>query len=74
MMKPGVAINKPVKWLTTDFNQFKALHDKVVNTYDGQIQQLFAGAKLKEISQLSNQLAQFETSFNNLRYLGHLNE
>jgi hypothetical protein len=20
MMKPGVAINKPVKWLTTDFN------------------------------------------------------
>jgi hypothetical protein len=27
MMKPGVVINKPVKWLTTNFNIFKALND-----------------------------------------------
>jgi hypothetical protein len=73
-MKPGIAINKPVKWLTTDFNQFKALHENVVSTYDGQIKQLFAGAKLKEISQLNNQLAQFEASFTNLRYLGDLSD
>jgi hypothetical protein len=37
MMQPGVAITKPVKWLTTDFNQLKALHDSVITIIYGQI-------------------------------------
>jgi len=37
MMKPGTAINKPVKWLTTDFNQLKAIHDEVIALNNGQI-------------------------------------
>ena len=37
MMQPGIAINKPVKWLTTDFNQLKALHDNIITIINGQI-------------------------------------
>ncbi len=37
MMQPGVAITKPVKWLTTDFNQLKALYDNVITINNGQI-------------------------------------
>jgi hypothetical protein len=37
MMQPGVAISKPVKWLTTDFNQLKALHDNFITIINGQI-------------------------------------
>jgi hypothetical protein len=37
MMQPGISIIKPVKWLTNDFNQLKALHDKVDTLNNGQI-------------------------------------
>ena len=37
MMQPGVAISQPVKWLTTDFNQLKALHGNVITLNNGQI-------------------------------------
>ena len=37
MMQPGVAITQPVKWLTTDFNQLKELHDNVIIINNGQI-------------------------------------
>ena len=37
MMQPGIQITKPVKWLTTDFNQLKALHDNFITINNGQI-------------------------------------
>jgi hypothetical protein len=37
MMQPGIAIAKPVKWLSTDFNQLKGLHDNVIIINNGQI-------------------------------------
>ena len=37
MMQPGIAITKPVKWLTTDFNQLKALHENIITIINGQI-------------------------------------
>jgi hypothetical protein len=37
MMQPGTPINNPVKWLTTDFNKLKALHDEVITINNGQI-------------------------------------
>ena len=37
MMSPGLAIKKPVKWLTTDFDSLKTLLGKVLSTYNGQI-------------------------------------
>jgi hypothetical protein len=49
MMQPGVAIDRPVKWLTADYNALKALHDNVININNGKIKNLFANAKLVEI-------------------------
>jgi hypothetical protein len=37
MMKPGVVINKPVKWITTGFNKLMALHHEVKTLNEGQI-------------------------------------
>ena len=37
MMQPGIAISKPVKWLTIDFVQLKTLHDNVIIINNGQI-------------------------------------
>ena len=37
MMQPGVAIAKPVKWLTSDINQLKALYDDFIIINNGQI-------------------------------------
>ena len=56
MTQKEVAINKPVKWLTTDFNQLKILHDDSTKIYNVQIKELFAKAKLVEIFQLSSSL------------------
>ncbi len=56
MTQKEVAISKPVKWLTTDFNQLKTLHDDSTKIYNVQIKELFAKAKLVEIFQLSNSL------------------
>ncbi len=49
MMQPGVVIDRPVKWLTVDYNALKALYDNVININNGQIKNLFANAKLVEI-------------------------
>ncbi len=49
MMQPGVAIDRPVKWLTADFNALKALYDNVIKINNSKIKQLFANAKLLEI-------------------------
>ena len=49
MMQPGIAILKPVKWLTTDFNQLKTLHDNVIIINNGQIKYLYSEAKLVEL-------------------------
>ena len=35
MMQPGIAINRPVKWLTADYNSLKALNDSVTTLYNG---------------------------------------
>ena len=37
MMQPGIEISTPVKWLTTDFNKLKALHDNAITLNNGQI-------------------------------------
>jgi len=37
MMKPGVVINKPVKWLTADFNKLRGLYHEVKKLNEGQI-------------------------------------
>ena len=37
MMKPGIAIHRPVKWLSTDFNKLAALHQEVKTLNEGQI-------------------------------------
>jgi hypothetical protein len=37
MMKPGVVINKPVKWLTADFNKLKVRYHEVKTLNEGQI-------------------------------------
>jgi hypothetical protein len=42
MMKPGVALNKPVKWLTSDFNKLKSLQQEVKALNDGQIKLLYS--------------------------------
>ncbi len=49
MMLPGIAINKPVKWLTTDFNSLKALHGNSITLNNGQIKSLVSNAKLLEL-------------------------
>ncbi len=49
MMQPGIAINKPIKWLTTDFNHLKELHDDFITIYNGQIKQFYSEAKLLEL-------------------------
>ena len=49
MMQPGVAINKPVKWLSADFNQLKALYDNSITLNNGQIKLLLSNAKLLEL-------------------------
>ena len=35
MMQPGLTITKPVKWLSTDFNHLKGLHDNVIVINNG---------------------------------------
>jgi hypothetical protein len=37
MMQPGLAIDRPVKWLTADFNKLKQLNDSFLAVYNGQI-------------------------------------
>jgi hypothetical protein len=37
MMQPNITITKPVKWITTDYNQLKSLHDEVIAINNGQI-------------------------------------
>ena len=49
MTQQQVLLNKPVKWLTTDYNQLKRVHDEALSIYNGQIKQLFTDAKLVEI-------------------------
>ena len=49
MMQPGIAINKPIKWLVTDFNHLKRLHDDLLTIYNGQIKQFYSEAKLLEL-------------------------
>ena len=49
MTQQQVLLNKPVKWLTTDYNQLKRVHDEGLSIYNGQIKQLFTDAKLVEL-------------------------
>jgi hypothetical protein len=54
MMQPRVAIDKPVKWLTSDYNALKFLHDNVVDLNDTLVKKLFIDAKLLEIYDLAD--------------------
>ena len=74
MTQQQVLLNKPVKWLTTDYNQLKRVHDEALSIYNGQIKQLFTDAKLVELFQLSNSLVQYRDCFENLKYLCNLSE
>ena len=49
MMQPGIAINKPVKLLTTDFNSLKAVRGNSITLNNGQIKSLVSNAKLLEL-------------------------
>ena len=56
MMQPEVVIDKPVKWLTADYNALKLLHNKVVELNDRLVKKLIVEAKLLEIFELSDKL------------------
>ena len=43
-MQPDIAIEKPEKWLTTDYKTMNALYESVMELYNGQIKQLFNNA------------------------------
>ena len=44
MMQPDIPIDRPEKWLTTDYKTINALYERVMTLYNSEIKQLFYNA------------------------------
>jgi hypothetical protein len=46
MMQSIIAIKKPVKWLTADFNSLKTLNQNIISVYNSKIKQYVSTASI----------------------------